>query len=74
MRDEDFYFNNRISGIEKDFNYLFEIIRGDYYLMSDMEGASSILRVLFVRLKALSDSRYKKLWSNLIDGINKNLS
>lgn len=70
MRDEDFYFNNRISGIEKDFNYLFEIIRGDYYLMSDMEGASSILRVLFVRLKALSDSRYKKLWSNLIDGIN----
>ncbi|MTI49772.1 MAG: hypothetical protein FH761_18220 [Firmicutes bacterium] len=68
---KDVYTYNKILRIHRKFDYIFEIIRADYYLSRDLQGINTILKIIFVRLKAIHCNVYMELWMKITQNIDK---
>ncbi|WKT74955.1 N-6 DNA methylase [Lysinibacillus fusiformis] len=62
MDNKELYLNQ----VQRDFDYIFEIIRGDYYLRNDPEGINFILKLIFLRFKSVSNTEYLYLWDGVV--------
>lgn len=60
------YINKEISKIQKEFVYLYEIIRGDYYLSSNIDGINFILKLVYFRLMTLYDKEIRYEWNDIV--------
>lgn len=56
-----------LNQLQMDFDYIFEIIRGDYYLRNDPEGINFILKLIFLRFKSVSNTEYQYLWDGVVN-------
>lgn len=70
MDKKPIIYSDRLNAFKKEFDYLFQIIKGDYYLYNDPEGISVILKIIFLRLMSVNFIMYKGIWDDIVKEIH----
>lgn len=56
---------------QREFYYIFEIIRGNHYLMNDPDGINVILKIIFIRFKSITKKKNIYAWNELANSYNR---